>query len=163
MPSSKSGLPLPLNFFSFPFKWCYVPSTVCSFLLSWTMCVLILCRVSVCSPFLRCLFPFLPFPHVKIINVSSSMKPFMILQIELMYHSIDIYFSVMKTIIASLTQWTQVWANSRRWWRTGKPGVLQFMGSQRVGHDWVTRRCNELVVTWQTHLPISAALTLDHF
>ena len=32
------------------------------------------------------------------------------------------------------------WANSRRWWRTGKPGVLQSMGSQRVGHDWVTEQ-----------------------
>ena len=38
----------------------------------------------------------------------------------------------------SLTQWTWVWANSRRWWRTGKPGVLQPMGSQRVWHDLVT-------------------------
>ena len=37
--------------------------------------------------------------------------------------------------MASPTQWTQVWANSRRWWRTGKPGVWQSMGSQRVGHD----------------------------
>ena len=33
------------------------------------------------------------------------------------------------------TQWTWVWANSGRWWRTGKPGMLQFTGSQRVGHD----------------------------
>ena len=33
------------------------------------------------------------------------------------------------------TQWTWVWANSGRWWRTGKPGMLQVMGSQRVGHD----------------------------
>ena len=40
--------------------------------------------------------------------------------------------------IASLTQWTWVWANSGRWWRTWKPGVLQSMGSQRVGHDWAT-------------------------
>ena len=40
--------------------------------------------------------------------------------------------------MASLTQWTWVWANSRRWWRTGKPGMLQSLGSQRVGHDWVT-------------------------
>ena len=40
--------------------------------------------------------------------------------------------------IASLTQWT--WANSRRWWRTGKLGVLQSMGSQRVGYDWVTEQ-----------------------
>ena len=38
--------------------------------------------------------------------------------------------------MASLTQWTWVCASSRRWWRTGKPGVLQSMGSQRVGHDW---------------------------
>ena len=37
--------------------------------------------------------------------------------------------------MASLTQWRWVWASSMRWWRTGKPGVLQFMGSPRVGHD----------------------------
>ena len=41
--------------------------------------------------------------------------------------------------MASLTQWTWVWASSRSWWWTGKPGVLQFMGLQRVGHDWVTK------------------------
>ena len=40
--------------------------------------------------------------------------------------------------MASLTRWTWVWVNSRRWWRTGRPGVLRFMGSQRVGHDWAT-------------------------
>ena len=40
--------------------------------------------------------------------------------------------------MASLTQWTWVWASSGCWWRTGKPVVLQSMGSQRVGHDWVT-------------------------
>ena len=37
--------------------------------------------------------------------------------------------------MTSLTQWTWVWASSGRWWRTGKPGVLQSMGLQRVGHD----------------------------
>ena len=31
-----------------------------------------------------------------------------------------------------------VWVNSGRWWWTGRPGVLRFMGSQRVGHDWAT-------------------------
>ena len=36
------------------------------------------------------------------------------------------------------TQWTWVWVNSGSWWWTGRPGVLRFMGSQRVGHDWVT-------------------------
>ena len=40
--------------------------------------------------------------------------------------------------MASLIQWTWVWVNSGSWWWTGKPGVLQFMGSQRVRHDWVT-------------------------
>ena len=42
--------------------------------------------------------------------------------------------------IASLTQWTWVWANSRRQWRTGKPGVLQFMSSQSRTQlsDWLT-------------------------
>jgi len=39
--------------------------------------------------------------------------------------------------MASPTQWTWVWVSSGRWWRIGKPGVLQSMGSQRVGHDWV--------------------------
>ena len=40
--------------------------------------------------------------------------------------------------MASLTQWTWVWINSGSWWWTGRPGVLQFMESQRVGHDWAT-------------------------
>ena len=40
--------------------------------------------------------------------------------------------------MASPLQWTWVWANSRRLCRTGKPGMLQFMGSQRVRHNWVT-------------------------
>ena len=41
--------------------------------------------------------------------------------------------------MASLTRWTWVWVNSGSWWWTGRPGVLRFMGSQRVGHDWVTK------------------------
>ena len=40
--------------------------------------------------------------------------------------------------MASPTWWTWVWVNSGSWWWTGRPGVLQFMGSQRVGHDWAT-------------------------
>ena len=40
--------------------------------------------------------------------------------------------------MASLTRWTWVWVNFRNWWWTGRPGVLRFMGSQRVRHDWVT-------------------------
>ena len=40
--------------------------------------------------------------------------------------------------MASLTQWTWVWASSGSWWWTGKPGVLQSIGLQRVRHDWAT-------------------------
>ena len=40
----------------------------------------------------------------------------------------------------SLTQWTWVWANSGRSWRTGKHSVLHFTGSQRAGHDLATRQ-----------------------
>ena len=40
--------------------------------------------------------------------------------------------------MASRTRWTWVWVNSGSWWWTGRPGVLPFMGSQRVGHDWAT-------------------------
>ena len=39
--------------------------------------------------------------------------------------------------MASLTQWTWVWANSGRWWRIGKPGVLQSMGSQKASYNLV--------------------------
>ena len=42
--------------------------------------------------------------------------------------------------MASQTQWTWVWVNFRRWWRTGKAGVLQSMGSQKVRGDWATEQ-----------------------
>ena len=47
--------------------------------------------------------------------------------------------------MASPTRWTWVWVNSGSWWWTGKPGVLWFMGSQRVRHDWATE------LTWTEH------------
>ena len=72
--------------------------------------------------------------------------------------------------IVSLTRWTQIWVNSGSWWWTGRPGVLRFMGSQRVGHKWATelkwtetlvcsgnrRRFSVLLVYWfgfQTGFP----------
>ena len=50
--------------------------------------------------------------------------------------------------VASLTQWTWVWVNSRSWWWTQKPGMLQSVESQRVRHGWVTelKACNCLDV-----------------
>ena len=50
--------------------------------------------------------------------------------------------------MASLTQWTWVWASSRRWWRTGRSGLLLSMGTQGVGHDWAT----ELILILSTFL-----------
>ena len=47
--------------------------------------------------------------------------------------------------MASLTQWTWVWVSSRSRWWTGKPGVLQSMGLQRVGHNWLTE------LNWTCH------------
>ena len=41
-------------------------------------------------------------------------------------------------LMVSLTQWTWFWINSGRWWRTGKPGVLQSMRLPWVGYDWET-------------------------
>ena len=51
--------------------------------------------------------------------------------------------------MASLTQWTWVWVNSRSWWWTGRPGVLQSMGSQRVKRGWVTElNWNRAAIAW---------------
>ena len=48
--------------------------------------------------------------------------------------------------VASPTRWTWIWVNSGSWWWTRSPGVLQFMGSQRVRHDWVTE------LNWKTKI-----------
>ena len=50
--------------------------------------------------------------------------------------------------LRSPTQWTSVWANSRRWWRTGKPGMLQSKGWQRVGHKWMTEQQPDCLPQW---------------
>ena len=56
-------------------------------------------------------------------------------------------FQVFPLQVTIRHQWTWVWVNSGSWWWTGRPGVLQFMGSQRVGHDWVTE-LNSTGKTW---------------
>ena len=52
--------------------------------------------------------------------------------------------------MASSTQWTWVWVNSRNWWWIGRTHVLQSMGSQRVGHDWATK------LNWRHFLSVTA-------
>ena len=52
---------------------------------------------------------------------------------------------------ASPTQWIWVWVNSNSWWWTGKPGMLQSMGLQRVGHDWATELKLKTVTGFRSH------------
>ena len=56
--------------------------------------------------------------------------------------------------MASPTWWMWVWVNSGSWWWTGRPGVLQTMGSQRVGHDWATE------LNWTEAVCIAKNLTV---
>ena len=58
--------------------------------------------------------------------------------------------------MASLTRWTWVSVNSGSWWWTGRPGVLQFTGPQRVGHNWAT----DLI--W-SEMPLIVLLKMIHF
>ena len=55
--------------------------------------------------------------------------------------------------MASPTQWTWVWVSSRSWWWTGKPGLLQSMGSQIVRHDWLnwTELWKTIISSEKTH------------
>ena len=60
--------------------------------------------------------------------------------------------------MASATLWTWVWINSRSWCWTGRPGVLWFMGSQRVGHNWVTELSWSMKKLWNVKHSYSIAL-----
>ena len=51
------------------------------------------------------------------------------------------------------TQWIWVWVNSRSWWWTGRPRVLQSMETQRVRHDWKSE------LNWPLHFPSSSLKT----
>ena len=53
--------------------------------------------------------------------------------------------------MVSLKQWIWVWANSRRWWRTGKSGMLQPMGLQRFRQNWATKQQQQV---WSRYLVI---------
>ena len=70
--------------------------------------------------------------------------------------------------MASSTQWTWVRANSRRWWRTGKPEILHSMGLQRVRHDLVTEQQQHIYyisyILWKDvdNLDIMQKIALSH-
>ena len=63
--------------------------------------------------------------------------------------------------MASPTPWTWVWVSSRSWWWTGRPGLLQSMGSQRVGHDWATE-VNWTELNWK-HTSLVSLTIYGHF
>ena len=68
-----------------------------------------------------------------------------------LYKTLIILLKVCMTCtIASPTWWTWVWASSGSWWWTGKPGMLESMGSQGVGHKWATE-LNSLIITFHIH------------
>ena len=62
--------------------------------------------------------------------------------------------------MVSSIQWTWVWAKSGRWWRTGKPGVLQSMGLQRVRYGWATEQ--EQQSGHSLHIPFPSSLRTSH-
>ena len=67
--------------------------------------------------------------------------------------------------MVSPTQWTWVWVDFGSWWWTGRPGMLQFMGSQRVGHDWVTELIYllmYLILEYRHSLPSNLKPMWDH-
>ena len=58
--------------------------------------------------------------------------------------------------MASLTWWAWVWVDSGSWWWTGRPGMLRFIRSQRVRHDWATELIEEgLLLLWVCIFPVS--------
>ena len=57
--------------------------------------------------------------------------------------------------MVSQTQWIWIWVNSGIWWWTGRPDVLQFMGSQRVGYEW------EIELNWTEYLITFRILKLN--
>ena len=63
--------------------------------------------------------------------------------------------------MTSLIQWTWTWANFGRWWGTGRPGMLQSMGSQKVGHDQETEQQHFLAVFYCEALSTVSLLTVS--
>ena len=71
--------------------------------------------------------------------------------------------------MASPTRWTWVWVNFGSWWWTGRLGVLQFMRSQKVGHDWATElnwteqnvNINNITVTFMTTFSVMSTILTD--
>ena len=62
--------------------------------------------------------------------------------------------------MASLTQWAWVWVNSESFWWTGRPGMLRFMGSKRVRHDWAIELNWTMASKWSRESKSHASIIL---
>ena len=62
----------------------------------------------------------------------------------------------MRWLDGSPTQWTWIWVNAMSWWCTGRPGMLWFMGSQKVGHDRATK------LNWTEQIWLVSSLIWEH-
>ena len=87
------------------------------------------------------------------------------------FNNLTYYTSILlvrTSLIITRTQWTWVWVNSGSWWWTGRPGVLQSTGSQRVGHDWATEPVMRQMQTkcfacaWRPTVSVSSPVSLSH-
>ena len=65
--------------------------------------------------------------------------------------------------MAPPTQRTCIWVNSQSWWLTGRPGVLRFTGSQRVGHDWVTDLNWMVTLSWYINWMVTLSWYINPF
>ena len=63
--------------------------------------------------------------------------------------------------MASLMQWTWTWTNFGRWWGTERPDVLQFMGLQRIGHDWMTEQQKHHLGSSKNHFLMEVLLCVS--
>ena len=79
-------------------------------------------------------------PYMNILHINEYILSYVMLFKTSHYRGWGKYKVIILLIhkMASLTRGTWVWVNSRSWWWTGRPGVLRFTGSQRVGHDWAS-------------------------
>ena len=92
----------------------------------------------------------LPFPECHI-NTESFWVKLLLLSEYIWYSSIILH--VWDGWMASLTRWTWVSVNSGSWWWTGRPGVLRFVGSKRVGHDWTELNFHYWIHSQDKHFP----------
>ena len=78
-------------------------------------------------------------PSCHFLFFSTTWKNSFLWQLECFTHVLSFNLHTTYLLLYILTQWIWVWANSGSWRRTGRTGVLQSVGSQRMGNNWATQ------------------------